>query len=354
MIHVLKTIDAHVAGEPLRLVTEGLPQPAGKTMAQKRDWMKRHADHLRRAVVLRRPRGHRDMRRGVARAICPGRRRCRRHLHAERRLRRDLRSRHHRRRNDRPRPRPLRFESQRPAPQRPTNLRTRRLCWAAAAGTVYARGRMEVRGEHRRVDSVTFTNVPSFVVSGGHAVRLGTRDLKVDIAFGGVFYAIVDTEAIGIPLTAARLPELRRLGVEIRASINAAARITHPVDADASGVAGVIFTGPPENPEAHLRNVTIFADGAARSFSVRDRHVGGDGRPRCRGAAPGRSAVRPRKRARNAPSRPALAAYAGPAIWPAASSRRSKAPRGSRLSTRSTWTTTIRCGRDLSCKLLSP
>jgi proline racemase len=94
-------------------------------------------------------------------------------------------------------------------------------------------------------------------------VRLGTRELRVDIAFGGVFYAIVDTEAIGIPLTGPRLPDLRRLGVEIRAAINAAGRIVHPVDANLSGVAGVIFTGPPQDPEAHLRNVTIAGDGAA-------------------------------------------------------------------------------------------
>src|SRR5204863_1286998 len=57
---VLKTIDAHVAGEPLRLIVDGAPRPSGKTMAQKRDWMKRHADQVRRAVVLE-PRGHRDM-----------------------------------------------------------------------------------------------------------------------------------------------------------------------------------------------------------------------------------------------------------------------------------------------------
>src|SRR5712691_6365482 len=60
MLQVLKTIDAHVAGEPLRLIVDGVPRPAGKTMAQKRDWMKRHADDLRRALVLE-PRGHRDM-----------------------------------------------------------------------------------------------------------------------------------------------------------------------------------------------------------------------------------------------------------------------------------------------------
>jgi proline racemase len=110
---------------------------------------------------------------------------------------------------------------------------------------------------------VAFANVPSFVLSGGHTVRIGTRELRVDIAFGGVFYAIADTEAIGIPLTGSRLPDLRRLGVDIRTSINAAGGITHPVDAALSGVAGVIFTGPAQDPEAHLRNITIFGDGAA-------------------------------------------------------------------------------------------
>ena len=50
--------------------------------------------------------------------------------------------------------------------------------------------------------------MPAFVLSGGHSVRLGSRELRVDIAFGGVFYAIADTEAIGIPLTPERLPEL--------------------------------------------------------------------------------------------------------------------------------------------------
>jgi proline racemase len=109
---------------------------------------------------------------------------------------------------------------------------------------------------------VALTNVPSFVASPGHTVRIGTRQLRVDVAFGGLFYAIVDTEAIGIPLDPARLPELRRLGMEIRDAVNAGAAIEHPVDGALSGVAGVVFTGPPQDPEAHLRNVTVFGNGA--------------------------------------------------------------------------------------------
>src|SRR5216117_2461076 len=56
----LKTIDAHAAGEPLRLIVDGFPSPRGKTMLEKREWVKRHADPIRRALMLE-PRGHADM-----------------------------------------------------------------------------------------------------------------------------------------------------------------------------------------------------------------------------------------------------------------------------------------------------
>src|SRR5215510_15666978 len=56
----LKTIDAHAAGEPLRLIVDGFPSPRGKTMLEKREWVRTHADHLRRALMLE-PRGHADM-----------------------------------------------------------------------------------------------------------------------------------------------------------------------------------------------------------------------------------------------------------------------------------------------------
>jgi len=269
MLQVLKTIDAHVAGEPLRLIVDGVPRAAGKTMAQKRDWMKRHADELRRALILE-PRGHRDMCAALlTEPVAPGSDAGVIFLQNDGypaisghgivavttiALERGL---------------IVRGESGAPDKVRPPAAETH-LAFDTAAGTVHASARVQSRGDRQSVDSVVFTNVPAFVLSGGHSVRLGlsraesrgSRELRFDVAFGGMFYAIADTEAIGIPLTAARLPELRRLGVEIRASINAAGVMTHPVDDNLSGVAAVIFTGPPQDPEAHLRNVTVFADGA--------------------------------------------------------------------------------------------
>ena len=60
MIHEIRTIDAHAAGEPLRLVVEGFPSPEGSTMLEKRAWAQKHVDHLRRSLMLE-PRGHADM-----------------------------------------------------------------------------------------------------------------------------------------------------------------------------------------------------------------------------------------------------------------------------------------------------
>jgi trans-L-3-hydroxyproline dehydratase len=56
----VKTIDAHAGGEPLRLIVDGFPSPRGNTMLEKREWVRRQADHLRRALMLE-PRGHADM-----------------------------------------------------------------------------------------------------------------------------------------------------------------------------------------------------------------------------------------------------------------------------------------------------
>ena len=56
----LKTIDAHAGGGPLRLVVDGFPAPRGRTMSDKAEWIRGHADRLRR-LLMREPRGHADI-----------------------------------------------------------------------------------------------------------------------------------------------------------------------------------------------------------------------------------------------------------------------------------------------------
>jgi len=125
------------------------------------------------------------------------------------------------------------------------------------AGPIRARFAQRPDG---RVAHVSFVNVPSFVLHAGVPVRVRDRQVRADVAFGGAFYAIVDSEAVGLPLAARALPDLRRAGMEIKQQIESAFRVEHPDEPGLKDIYGTIFTGPAEAPGADLKNVTVFAD----------------------------------------------------------------------------------------------
>jgi proline racemase len=266
----VKTIDAHAAGEPLRLIVDGFPSPSGRTMLEKRDWVRRHADHLRRALMLE-PRGHADMYGAIlTEPVRPGSHAGILFMHNEgystmcghgviavttMALERGLLL---------------------------PGGDGRSVVYDSPAGTIRAKARFGRSGAGRaggadapggedgaagvdgdetiRVEAVSFVNVPSFVLHGGLAVKLESRQIRADVAFGGAFYAIVDSEAVGLPIDIEHLPELRRVGMEIKHAIEAARTIEHPLEPGLHGIYGTIFTGPPGDETADLRNVTIFAD----------------------------------------------------------------------------------------------
>lgn len=252
----IRTIDAHAAGEPLRLVVDGFPLPRGGSMSEKRDWLKRHADHLRRALMLE-PRGHGDMYGAIlTEPVSLG-------SHA------GILFMHNAGYSD------MCGHGVIAA----TTIAIERglvmpggdgttIVYDTVAGTVRATakvGRGEAcgsGGEGRlHVTSVSYLNVPSFVLHGGLAVKMGSRTIRVDIAYGGEFYAIVDGEGVALAIDADHLPELRRIGMDIVRAVDRAQTVVHPLNPAVSGIAGTIFTGPPSGADADLRNATVFADG---------------------------------------------------------------------------------------------
>ena len=58
--NTITTIDAHTGGEPLRILTGGLPPIPGSTILEKRRYAQDHLDHIRTALMWE-PRGHADM-----------------------------------------------------------------------------------------------------------------------------------------------------------------------------------------------------------------------------------------------------------------------------------------------------
>jgi trans-L-3-hydroxyproline dehydratase len=245
---IFRTIDAHTAGEPLRLITDGWPAPRGATMLARRAWARQHQDHLRRALMFE-PRGHVDM----YGALLTEPERADSHagvlfMHNEGfstmcghgiiavvtiALERGLIA---------------------PGGDGVS------VVLDAPAGQIRARAEVTEAGGRRRVSRVSFVNVPSFVLASAVPVRLGGRTIPVDVAFGGAFYAIVDAEAAGVPLVPERLAELRAAGMAITQAVEAQMTVAHPTEPGLTGVYGTIFTGPPSAAGADLRNVTIFAE----------------------------------------------------------------------------------------------
>lgn len=53
----VEVVDSHTEGEPTRVIIGGWPQPRGRTMLERCDWMREHQDRYRLGVVTE-PRGH--------------------------------------------------------------------------------------------------------------------------------------------------------------------------------------------------------------------------------------------------------------------------------------------------------
>jgi proline racemase len=245
-MQAFRTIDAHTAGEPLRLIVDGWPEPEGATMLARRDFAKRRQDRFRRALMFE-PRGHADM---YGALLTPPEREgsdtgvlfmhnegystmCGHGIIAVATI----------------------------LIERCDGWADRRaIVFDAPAGQIAARANVETRKDgSRRVKSVAFMNVPSFVLAAGVPIQVRGRTVRVDVAFGGAFYAICDAEAAGLAVRSASLHELKETSVEVRAQVEKAVKVIHPLEPGLSGIYGTIYTGP-SDADADLRNVTVFAD----------------------------------------------------------------------------------------------
>ncbi len=103
-----------------------------------------------------------------------------------------------------------------------------------------------------RVRSVRFRNVPAFVWARG----LQAAGRTVDVAFGGAFYASLEER-----VEPAELPRLIELGRRIKADLEDAHEVVHPLESELRDVYGVIFWQHEVDEPFTQRNVTVFADG---------------------------------------------------------------------------------------------
>ncbi|MFC6951853.1 proline racemase family protein [Halorubellus litoreus] len=243
----IETVDAHAAGEPLRVVVDGFPDLDGDTiLARRRDAVANH-DDLRTALMLE-PRGHRDMYGallteptsadgdvGVLFAHNDGYSTMCGHGIVALGV--------------------VLVETGMVDATPPTET----IGFDTPAGLVTAT--VEVEADSR-VAAVSFENVPSFAHALDETVDVpGYGEVTVDVAYGGAFYAYCDADRFDLSLTTADADAIERAGMAVKRAVADAVDLHHPKNDDLEYVYGTIFRGPAHGDDADSRNVCVFADG---------------------------------------------------------------------------------------------
>lgn len=228
----ISVVDSHTEGEPTRLVIDGWPMPDGATMSARRDALRAHADHLRRAVVCE-PRGHAAL---VGALLTPP------------------------------------VESDSIAGIVFFNSRTYLgMCGHGLMGVVASLaylGRIgpgdwhfdtpagTVRARLSDDGEVTITNVPARCVRSDVEVdvpELGR--VRGDVAYGGNWFFL--TEARGAPLELASASELTREALAIQHAL-----ASHGIAGDGGEpIDHIELSGPAVRPDADARNYVLCSSG---------------------------------------------------------------------------------------------
>lgn len=239
-------IDAHTCGNPVRLVAGGGPLLSGADMAERRLHFLREFDWIRKGLMFE-PRGH-DMMSGSI-------------LYPPADPANDIGV--------------LFIETSGCLP----------MCGHGTIGTVTIAleegliqpkmpGRLrletpaglvlvEYRQEGKKVRSVKLTNVPSFLYRENLDVECPELGLlRVDVAYGGNFYAIVDPQENFRGMEYHTAGDLIRWSPVIRRRLNEQYEFQHPLDPRISGLSHLLWSGAPLDPTSTARNAVFYGDKA--------------------------------------------------------------------------------------------
>jgi proline racemase len=237
-----RTIDMHTAGEPVRIVLDGFPEPHGATVLTKRaDAMARLDGHRRRLMLE--PRGHAEMYGALpVSASAPG-------------AAFGVLFLHH------------------------SGFST--MCghatialgrWAVDSGRVALHdgcadfvlecpcGPVDVH-VHERGAEVTFDSVPAFAAALDLRIDVpGFGDVMCDIGYGGAFYAILPAARLGIDLERDALEQQRAAARAVTERVRATHAVRHPQEPDLGFVYGTVLVD--DAPTGRVsRNLCVFGEG---------------------------------------------------------------------------------------------
>jgi len=248
----IRTVEMHTAGEPVRIVVDGLPPIPGATILEKRRYAREHLDDLRRTLMAE-PRGHADMygvwpvepdlpdadlavlflhNEGFS-TMCG---------HATIALGRYAVE-----------------EGLVALPEAESGVTTSvPVLLQAPCGPIDVR----VEVTDGRVGAVRFTSVPAFAAALDLTVEVeGVGPVVCDVAYGGAFYAVVAASDIGVEIGDTPIATLVDRADAVTRAVRGALRLEHPDADDLAFLYGTIVVDVPDRHAPELsRNVCVFAD----------------------------------------------------------------------------------------------
>lgn len=247
LANMIQAVDTHVCGEPGRVIVGGVLDVPGATMFEKMRYLETEADELR-LRMLREPRGypatccnlilpptHPDADAGyviMEQVEYPGMSGTNTIAVAT-----------------------VLIETGMVAAREPLT----RLTLEAPAGLIG----IEARVEGGKVKSVTFENVPAFPVILDAEVDVPeVGKVRVDVAYGGMFYVIAEADQFGLDLKTEQAGEAARFGEMVKAAT--IEQLEPPVHPENSAIRGVTIgqlSAPPIGQGAHRRNTVVVSSG---------------------------------------------------------------------------------------------
>lgn len=244
--HTFQCIDGHTCGNPVRLVAGGGPRLEGANMIEKRAHFLAEYDWIRTGLMFE-PRGH-DMMSGSI-LYPPTRPDC------------DVAVLFIETSGCLPMcghgtigTVTMAIENGLVTPKEPGVLRL-----DTPAGLVVA----TYKQEGRFVEEVRLTNVASFLYEEGLTAEVeGLGEVKVDVAYGGNFYAIVDPQDCFRDIADFTAGELVGYSPKLRKALNEKYKFVHPENPEINGLRHILWAGAPKHPEATARNAVFYGEKA--------------------------------------------------------------------------------------------
>ena len=244
--NVIHAVDLHACGEPGRVIVGGVLDVPGKTMFEKAVYLEQHADHIRKRM-LNEPRGFPP---ANCNLILPA---CNPQAQAGYVIMEHV--------------------------EYPGMSGTNTIC---VATTLLETGMLEMiepvtelvleapaglihitaQCHNGKVRAITFKNVPAFATHIDAPVEVPTLGtVKVDVAYGGMFYAIADAGQFGLRLTPDEGADITRITEMVKAAAAEQLPVVHPHNPGFAGITIAQLSGPPHNAANSMRNCVTDSTG---------------------------------------------------------------------------------------------